>query len=106
MESSSSTENKPQESNNSTISKPASPGALDLKVKGQDGNEVFFRVKKTTLLSKLMSAYCKKIGADVETVRFLFDGKRIKGNETPADLEMENEDVIDCMQQQFGGGSK
>ncbi|XVF20753.1 hypothetical protein REPUB_Repub12eG0030300 [Reevesia pubescens] len=31
---------------------------INLKVKGQDGNEVFFRIKRNTQLKKLMNAYC------------------------------------------------
>jgi len=76
---------------------------LNLKVKAQDGNEVYFKVKKTTQFSKVMSAYCKKVGADLESVRFLFDGQRLRPDQTPADLNMEDEDEIDAMVQQTGG---
>jgi len=76
---------------------------LSLKVKSQDGNEVYFKVKKTTAFSKVMTAYCKKVGQDPEQVRFLFDGVRVRPDQTPADLEMEDEDEIDAMVQQTGG---
>jgi hypothetical protein len=33
-----------------------------------------------------MSAYCKKVGADMESVRFLFDGQRLRPDQTPADV--------------------
>jgi hypothetical protein len=33
-----------------------------------------------------MNAYCKKVGADVESVRFLFDGQRVKPEQTPEDV--------------------
>lgn len=59
---------------------------LNLKVKSQDGNEVYFKVKKTTQFSKVMSAYCKKVGADLESVRFLFDGQRLRPDQTPQDV--------------------
>ena len=78
---------------------------LSLKVKSQDGNEVFFKVKKTTTFSKVMNAYCKKVGADMESVRFLFDGQRLRPEQTPADLDMEDEDEIDAMVQQTGGAA-
>ncbi|XVF35644.1 hypothetical protein REPUB_Repub18cG0163800 [Reevesia pubescens] len=35
-----------------------SVGHINLKVNGQDGNEVFFRIKRCTQLKKLMNAYC------------------------------------------------
>jgi len=82
---------------------PAPSEHLNLKVKAQDGNEVYFKVKKTTQFSKVMSAYCKKVGADLESVRFLFDGQRLRPDQTPADLNMEDEDEIDAMVQQTGG---
>uniref|UniRef100_A0A7S2TZU2 Ubiquitin-like domain-containing protein n=1 Tax=Lotharella oceanica TaxID=641309 RepID=A0A7S2TZU2_9EUKA len=83
--------------------KDTKPEHLNLKVKSQDGNEVFFKVKKTTSFKRLMEAYCAKVGADKNSVRFLFDGERIDADSTPADLGMENEDEIDAMVQQTGG---
>lgn len=76
---------------------------LSLKVKSQDGNEVYFKVKRTTTFAKVMNAYCKKVGADQDQVRFLFDGQRLRPEQTPQDLEMEDEDEIDAMVQQTGG---
>jgi small ubiquitin-related modifier len=81
----------------------ASGEHLSLKVKSQDGNEVYFKVKKTTTFSKVMNAYCKKVGADMSSVRFLFDGQRLREEQTPADLDMEDEDEIDAMVAQTGG---
>ena len=83
-------------------SKPSSEH-LSLKVKSQDGNEVYFKVKRTTQFSKVMTAYCKKVGADLDSVRFLFDGARLNPQQTPAELDMEDEDEIDAMVQQTGG---
>lgn len=40
-------------------------------------------MKKTTVFSKVMAAYCKKVGAEPDSVRFLFDGVRIQGSQTP-----------------------
>lgn len=82
---------------------PAASEHLNLKVKSQDGNEVYFKVKRTTQFSKVMMAYCKKVGQDVESVRFLFDGQRLRPDQTPADLDMEDEDEIHAMVQQTGG---
>ena len=36
------------------------PEQLNLKVKSQDGEEVFFKIKNTTQLKKLMDAYCQR----------------------------------------------
>ena len=63
----------------------------------QGGTEMLsFLYKRTAPLLKLMNAYCQRQGiAQNPSVRFLFDGTRIVGHETPADLEMEDGDVID-----------
>ncbi|XP_057614082.1 small ubiquitin-related modifier 2-like isoform X2 [Chionomys nivalis] len=53
----------------------------NLKVAGQDGSVVQFKIKRHTPLSKLMKAYCER----------------------QAQLEMEDEDTIDVFQQQTGG---
>merc|ERR1712013_766872 len=85
-----------------TQSRPA-PEHLNLKVKAQDGTEVYFKVKKTTKLKKLMDAYCARVGKEAGSIRFLFDGDRIAPDSTPNDLGMEDEDEIDAMVDQHGG---
>uniref|UniRef100_A0A673T322 Small ubiquitin like modifier 4 n=1 Tax=Suricata suricatta TaxID=37032 RepID=A0A673T322_SURSU len=52
---------------------------ISLKVAGQDGSVVQFKIKRHTPLSKLMKAYCER------------------------QLETEDEDTIDVFQQQTGG---
>ncbi|KAB2636571.1 small ubiquitin-related modifier 1-like [Pyrus ussuriensis x Pyrus communis] len=76
---------------------------INLKVKGQDGNEVFFRIKHTTQLKKLMTAYCDRQSVDLNSVAFLFDGRRLRPEQTPEELEMEDGDEIDAMLHQTGG---
>jgi len=39
---------------------PGAPEQLNLKVKSQDGEEVFFKIKNSTQLKKLMDAYCQR----------------------------------------------
>lgn len=76
---------------------------INIKVVNGEGIEVFFKIKKTTNLKKLMEAYCKRQGLNASTVRFTFDGNRISGSETAEQLEMEDQDVIDAMVEQTGG---
>ncbi|RVW95603.1 Small ubiquitin-related modifier 2 [Vitis vinifera] len=92
--------------------KPTDQGAhINLKVKGQvcffliyrDGNEVFFRIKRSTQLRKLMSAYCDRQSVELNSIAFLFDGRRLRGEQTPDELEMEDGDEIDAMLHQTGG---
>ncbi|MQL05622.1 hypothetical protein EI015_26490, partial [Escherichia coli] len=76
---------------------------INLKVKGQDGNEVFFRIKRNTQLKKLMNAYCDRQSVDLNSIAFLFDGRRLRAEQTPDELEMEDGDEIDAMLHQTGG---
>lgn len=69
----------------------------------QDGNEVFFRIKRSTQLKKLMNAYCDRQSVDLNSIAFLFDGRRLRGEQTPDELEMEEGDEIDAMLHQTGG---
>ena len=75
---------------------------LNLKVVTQDGNEIFFKMKKKAKIGKLMIAYCQRHGVNLNAVRFLFDGERLRESQTPEDLEMEDGDVIDVMMEQVG----
>ncbi|KAG0377785.1 Small ubiquitin- modifier 2 [Mortierella sp. AD032] len=76
---------------------------INLKVVGQDQSEVFFKIKRSTQLKKLMEAYCERQGKHVGSVRFLYDGERIQPTNTPNELEMEDGDSIDVMVEQVGG---
>lgn len=76
---------------------------INIKVKSQDGNEIYFKVKRVTQFRKVMLAYCRKVGADVDAVRFLFDGIRIRPEQTPEQLDMEDEDEVDALVAQTGG---
>ncbi|CAN1339960.1 Small ubiquitin-related modifier 2 [Linum perenne] len=60
--------------------KPADQGAhINLKVKGQS--------------------------VDLNSIAFLFDGRRLRAEQTPDELEMEDGDEIDAMLHQTGGGN-
>jgi len=79
------------------------PNTINIKVVSSTGEEVFFKIKKNTKLSKLQGAYAGKVGKDVSSIRFLYDGARIGDDETPASLDMEDGDTIDVMVEQVGG---
>ena len=42
--------------------KDENPEHINLKVMGQDGNVVQFKIKKHTALKKLMATYCERAG--------------------------------------------
>ncbi|KIM44179.1 hypothetical protein M413DRAFT_376285 [Hebeloma cylindrosporum] len=78
---------------------------INIKVVSSTGDEVFFKIKRSTRLSKLQGAYASKVGKDVGSIRFLYDGARIQDDDTPASLDMEDNDTIDVMVEQVGGYS-
>lgn len=75
---------------------------LNLKV--SDGSsEIFFKIKRTTPLRRLMEAFAKRQGKEMDSLRFLYDGIRIQADQTPDDLDMEDNDIIEAHREQIGG---
>lgn len=68
-----------------------------------DTSEVMFRVKKLCRLDRLKRAYCAKLGIDELELRFVFEGHRITDEDTPKELGIENNGVIEVYQQRMGG---
>lgn len=83
--------------------KPEGEQHINLKVSGQDGSIVQFKIKRHTPLKKLMQAYCERQGISLSTMRFRFDGQAIAETDTPNKLDMEDDDTIDVFTQQTGG---
>jgi len=69
-------------------------GYIKLKALDHASNEIHFRVKMTTQLIKLKQAYSERVGIPISSIRFIFDGRRINDDETPEQLEMEQDDMI------------
>lgn len=62
----------------------APPPSEHLNIKVTDNNnEVFFKIKRTTALKKLMDAFCERQGKSPQSVRFLFDGQRVNPTDNP-----------------------
>ncbi|XP_078003717.1 small ubiquitin-related modifier 2-like isoform X1 [Phascolarctos cinereus] len=78
---------------------------INLKVAGQDGSVIQFKIMRHTLPSKLMKAYCEQQGLSMRQIGFRFGGQPIKETDTSAHFKMEDEDTIDVFQQQTGGAS-
>jgi small ubiquitin-related modifier len=52
---------------------------------------------------RVMTVFARRIGTDLRALRFLADGVRIRPNDTPEDLDLEDRQVIDCVLEQRGG---
>jgi small ubiquitin-related modifier len=77
---------------------------ITIRVKDQTGDETMFKIKQSTKMSKVFTAYAQRISVDMKSLRFFFDGERIKDTDTPDLLELEDGGQIDCVFQQVGGG--
>ncbi|KRZ95218.1 actin [Trichinella sp. T8] len=75
---------------------------IQLRVVSQDSTEVTFRVEMDMPLIKLMKAYSERAGIGLGS-GFVFDGSRLDDTKTPKELNMEENDMIDVYQQQYGG---
>ncbi|KAI9800347.1 MAG: hypothetical protein M1825_004117 [Sarcosagium campestre] len=80
----------------------AQPEHLNIKVT-DNNNEVFFKIKRTTQLKKLMDAFCERQGKAPLSVRFLFDGQRVQPHDSPDTLDMQDGDTLEVHQEQIGG---
>mmetsp|Transcript_22577 Transcript_22577/g.34814 ORF Transcript_22577/g.34814 Transcript_22577/m.34814 type:complete len:93 (+) Transcript_22577:140-418(+) len=76
---------------------------ITIRVRDQTGEETFFKIKKTTKMSKVFETYAQRKGVQSSSLRFLLDGERIEGDATPKMLELDDQDQIDCMLEQTGG---
>ena len=79
---------------------------LSLRVRDNAQNEIFFAVKKTTRLIKLIDAWCERNGVSRAGKRFLVDGSVIYDEDTPESLDMEDGDIIEVFEEQVGGADE
>ncbi|PIN22396.1 hypothetical protein CDL12_04903 [Handroanthus impetiginosus] len=59
-----------------------------------DGNDVFFKIKRSTQLKILMNAYCDRQSVDLNSIAFLFYGHHLPAEQTFDKLEMEDRDEM------------
>lgn len=73
-----------------------------LRVATQDGNVMDFVCREREQLAGVMFAFATRQRVSIEAIRFLFDGTRIRLEQTPTELDMENGDFIDVMVEMMG----
>mmetsp|Transcript_70036 Transcript_70036/g.97354 ORF Transcript_70036/g.97354 Transcript_70036/m.97354 type:complete len:96 (+) Transcript_70036:59-346(+) len=76
---------------------------ITIRVRDQTGEETFFKIKKSTKMSKVFETYASRKGVQSSSLRFLLDGERIEPYQTPQELDLDDQDQIDCMLEQSGG---
>jgi hypothetical protein len=63
---------------------PGEPRLLEIHFNGSGGESVTFKLKEVTRLRKAMDAYSARVQRPVKELRFIFDGTRLVGDDTPA----------------------
>lgn len=76
---------------------------VNVSVVGPDNTTLKFKIKRSATLEKLMLAFCENRGHQADGIRFLYDGARVRPEDTADDLELEDGDTIDAMLAQIGG---
>lgn len=61
---------------------------VNLKVQNPDGKEMFFKIKRTTQLRKLMASYCDRSNLSRDVACFTYEGSNVENTHTAKDLEM------------------
>ena len=79
-----------------------SGGSLNIRVRDANGRVEYFTVKPTTPLERVLNAWSTRVGVCAASVRFLWDGSRVRCDQTPADIGMEDGDQLDCMAEMRG----
>ena len=78
---------------------------LNISVTCQGQEDVVFKIKDDTDLSKLMERYCQQIlNKKITEVIFTYDGIEIKSEDTPKKLKMKTNDTVHVTMTQVGGG--
>jgi small ubiquitin-related modifier len=73
------------------------PNRITVNIRGADGADTSFRLKRTAKVDKLLSAYASRIDANADELRILFDGVRLEGGKTLNDYDLEDGDTLDCL---------
>lgn len=86
---------------NPTVNAPETVPTISVRLNRLDGEDLWYRIKIHTPLRKLIETACRQLKIDQSDMRFIFDTVRIY-DETPAMLNMEDNDTIDMRVERSG----
>jgi small ubiquitin-related modifier len=75
---------------------------ITIKINDGQGGGAFFKVKPTTQFSKIFEKFHERMGITDISFRFVYNNVRIRGDQTPLILDMEDEEEILAMTAQVG----
>ena len=64
---------------------------------------VAFIIKKDNKMKRIFNRYASLVGVEASALRFLFDGYRVNENDTPNDLHIENDNVLEVYKLEHEG---
>ena len=76
---------------------------INLVVRSQQVQEIRFKMKKNATFQQLFNTYCQRNNFDHLDVRFLYNGRRLRPENTPLSLDMEEGDIVEVYSKQSGG---
>ena len=79
------------------------PGSINLTITDAQGEQMCFKLKRTTKMRRLFHAYCKRVSLDPSTIRFFHEGESIDEDQTPDDLVLKDGANIDAFVRQVAG---
>jgi len=62
-----------------------------------------FKIKPDTSMRKLMKEFCRQRELEYGSIRFIFDGNRIKEEDTVRTIGIKSDEIIDALSTQIGG---
>ena len=84
--------NSPSDAVAEMLHAPVPKPTTNFRIIDPMGEETFFRVETTMQLDKLFNAYSQRKGVNASSLRFLFDGQRVRGDQTAGGIGMEDGD--------------
>jgi small ubiquitin-related modifier len=73
---------------------------ITIRLKEQCGEETYFKLRTTTKMSKVFDAFAKRKRKHLGHIIFLLDGERVNFESTPHELDLDENDKIDCIIEQ------
>ena len=76
---------------------------INLKIMDPSGNYHNYMSSTNVMFDGVMKKFCQETNLDKQSIRFCFDGRRLKEEDTAKIVEMEEGDIIEVYQEQSGG---
>eukprot|EP00984_Skeletonema_dohrnii_P018540 scaffold8681_cov96-Skeletonema_dohrnii-CCMP3373.AAC.5 len=81
---------------------PPNNGSITIRLKDDSGEETLYVLKRTSRMNVVFNAHADRKGMHLNNFLFMLDGENIGYDETPADLELEDGDMINCFLNRAG----